>query len=141
MTEQTLITKNSIQFTDSNGNSKTIQINIGDGEFSFGDLDIRASQFTAVSSGGSGSTGAIDTISISVAGSGFAANETGSFYNKTGSGSGGTWKIISVNGSGGVTDLEITDGGSGYAVNDVLYINEEAEEGETRPEITVDSIE
>lgn len=63
-----------------------------------------------ISAGGATADGAIATVSITAAGSGYPRNAICTVS----SGTGGTVRIMDVDGSGGVTGIELNNPGSGY---------------------------
>ena len=65
----------------------------------------------------------VATVDTIVAGSGYSVTAAGSYLNTTsdGSGTGLTLRITSVS-TGGITGLEIVDGGKGYAVDEEIII-------------------
>ncbi len=65
-----------------------------------------------------GVLGEIETLHTFNGGSGYSVGNTGSFSG--GSGSGGTYIVTAVDGSGGVTGANIINPGQGYVVNDDL---------------------
>jgi len=140
----TKLTSTGLQFYDDSGNLvSTFAFDTSTGDLSH-DKEIEATQFVTsaavVGVGvGGGSSSGVGSFTITVNGTGWAANETGDFVAKTGSGSGAAFTVTSVNANTGITGLTVTSTGSGYAVNDVLYADE-GEEGETRPEVRVDSL-
>ena len=140
----TKLTSTGLQFYDDSGNLvSTFAFDTSTGDLAH-DKEIEATQFVTsaavVGVGvGGGSSSGVGSFTITVNGTGWAANETGDFVAKTGSGSGAEFTVTSVNGSGGLTGLTVTSTGSGYAISDVLYAGDE-EEGETRPEVRVDSL-
>ena len=132
MPERGKITLNSLVFEDTGGNTKRISVNISDNVIDFGDLEIKGGSFST-----NGEDGTIDTFSIEVAGSGYSAGDTGDIFPKTGNGSGGSFEIVSVNGSG---DMDVTNGGDGYRVGDLVYVGSEVS-GETRGEIKITALD
>lgn len=146
MSNSTTINDNGFTFS-SGGENKTITVDVPNGVIDFGNMELRGSAFSTqqqqvigVGGGGGLGVGAIDTYTILEAGNQFGANEVGSFHAKTGSGSGGGFNNTQVDSNGGLLDFDITSGGSGYAVNDEVFLGD-AESGTIRPYIRVDSIE
>ena len=139
---------NTITFSDGT-NTRTITLDATNNTVSFATAAVSGASFEAgvqVSAvGGSGgglggsATGGVASFTITVSGSGWGVNETGDFIAKTGNGTGAAFTVTSVDANTGITGLTVTSAGSGFAVNDILYADEE-EEGETRPEIRVDSV-
>jgi hypothetical protein len=142
----TKLTSTGLQFYDDDDNLiSSFAFDTSTGDLSH-DKGIEATQFVTsaavVGIGvgvGGGSSSGVGSFTITVNGSGWGVNETGDFIAKTGSGSGAAFTVTSVNANTGITGLTVTSTGSGYAVNDVLYADE-GEEGETRPEVRVDSL-
>jgi hypothetical protein len=149
MSNSITIGPGTITFTDGS-NTRTISLDATNNHVSFATAAVSGASFEAgaqviavggISGGGlSGSaSGGIASFTITVAGGGFSANDSESFFNKSSSGSGGAFTVTSTDASGGIAALTVTNAGSGYVVNDVLYCGDE-QLGGIRPEIRVDSL-
>jgi hypothetical protein len=138
----TKLTSSGLQYYDDSGNL----ISFLAFDSSTGDLvhdkQIQATQFVSADPVvviGPGGTGGAVIGTVIVAGSGYQANDTGAVVAKTGSGSGATFLVGSVDANSGVAVFLFATNGTDYAPLDEVYLGDAQHQG-TLAEARVDAI-